>query len=179
MPTRDDDGLMDRFSIAVRIVLSGISAIAAASRREKPFLITLTPLNKDTTIGCVFKEAQYTLRNAPIFGRTFRGRTGLVLCNLRREWQSRPRNVRLRLGIGRRTSMELGPSVGTAKKRDSLQTPSGSLKAFLEGHPHKPSKHPLRIKPSSAIRFSNHHRIVFHHETPVNHSLPNSAAKRE
>ena len=45
---------MDRFSIAVRIVLSGISAIAAASRREKPFLAKLTPHNKDTTLGGVF-----------------------------------------------------------------------------------------------------------------------------
>ena len=51
---------MDRFSIAVRIVLSGISAIAAASRREKPFLAKLTPHNKDTTPGGVFKAVQYT-----------------------------------------------------------------------------------------------------------------------
>jgi hypothetical protein len=53
--------------------------------------------------------------------------------------------------VGWLVGMESGSSVGTAKKSDSLHTLSGSLEAFLEGHPHKPSKHPLRIKPSPAI----------------------------
>ncbi len=85
LPTRDEGGLMARFSIAVRIVFSGISAIAAASRRENPFLsMPITSEINTPPMGGIFIKRD-TFCDTPVLGvlrgyKNLGSHRGLVSC---------------------------------------------------------------------------------------------------